>query len=55
MDTDKAIVVTGTSTGIGRACALCLDEMGFTVYAGVRNLVDGNSLKQEASERLHPI
>jgi len=55
MDTNKAIVITGTSTGIGRACALCLDKIGLTVYAGVRNLADGNSLKKEASDRLHPI
>jgi NADP-dependent 3-hydroxy acid dehydrogenase YdfG len=31
-----AVVVTGASTGIGEACALRLDAMGFRVFAGVR-------------------
>jgi NAD(P)-dependent dehydrogenase (short-subunit alcohol dehydrogenase family) len=35
MDHD-AILVTGTSTGIGRALALLLARQGFTVFAGVR-------------------
>jgi NAD(P)-dependent dehydrogenase (short-subunit alcohol dehydrogenase family) len=50
-----AVVITGTSTGIGRACALTLDRMGFTVFAGVRREEDGNSLKKEASARLTPL
>jgi NAD(P)-dependent dehydrogenase (short-subunit alcohol dehydrogenase family) len=32
----QAVVITGTSTGIGRACALALDGRGMHVYAGVR-------------------
>lgn len=55
MDNNKAILITGTSTGIGRACTLSLDKLGFTVYAGVRKQTDGDSLKREASERLRPI
>ncbi len=55
MENHKAIVITGTSTGIGKACALHLDKMGFKVYAGVRKKADGNNLKREASERLTPI
>ncbi len=31
-----AVVITGTSTGIGRACALSLDDPSFRVFAGVR-------------------
>ncbi|MHC4212842.1 MAG: SDR family oxidoreductase [Planctomycetota bacterium] len=52
---NKTVVITGTSTGIGRACALHLDELGFRVYAGVRKQSDGESLMAEASERLKPI
>jgi NAD(P)-dependent dehydrogenase (short-subunit alcohol dehydrogenase family) len=55
MENNKAIVITGTSTGIGKACALHLDKLGFNVYAGVRKQADGDKLKREASARLTPI
>ena len=50
-----AVVVTGSSTGIGRACALHLDRLGFKVFAGVRKEADGKQLENEASERLEPL
>jgi NAD(P)-dependent dehydrogenase (short-subunit alcohol dehydrogenase family) len=50
-----AVVVTGTSTGIGRACALRLDAAGFDVFAGVRRAEDGERLKADASERLRAL
>jgi NAD(P)-dependent dehydrogenase (short-subunit alcohol dehydrogenase family) len=50
-----AVVVTGSSTGIGRACALHLDRVGFKVFAGVRKEADGERLRAEASERLEPL
>ncbi len=49
------ILITGASTGIGRACALDLDRKGHTVYAGVRKEVDGKSLAAEASGRFVPV
>lgn len=52
MENKKAIVITGTSTGIGKTCALHLDKLGFKVYAGVRKKADGDNLKKEASDRL---
>ena len=55
MENNKTIVITGTSTGIGKASALHLDKMGFKVYACVRKQVDGDNLKMEASDRLTPI
>jgi NAD(P)-dependent dehydrogenase (short-subunit alcohol dehydrogenase family) len=42
-----AVVVTGASTGIGRACALDLDGRGFRVFAGVRRDVDAERLRAE--------
>jgi NAD(P)-dependent dehydrogenase (short-subunit alcohol dehydrogenase family) len=51
----KAVVVTGASTGIGEACALRLDNMGFIVFAGVRKQADGDALRSKASSRLTPI
>jgi len=50
MENTRAIVITGTSAGIGKACDLHLDKSGFKVYAGVRKLADGDKLKNEASE-----
>lgn len=49
---DGAVVVTGASTGIGAACALGLDALGFQVFAGVRRATDGAALQQRASGRL---
>jgi NAD(P)-dependent dehydrogenase (short-subunit alcohol dehydrogenase family) len=47
-----AVVITGASTGIGRACALHLDSLGFEVHAGVRRQADGEALRSSASARL---
>jgi short-subunit dehydrogenase len=52
---NQSIIITGASTGIGKACALGLDKIGFKVYAGVRKENDGQLLMAEASERLTPI
>ena len=51
----KAILVTGASSGIGRACALELDRAGYQVFATVRKETDAESLRQAASEALTPI
>jgi NAD(P)-dependent dehydrogenase (short-subunit alcohol dehydrogenase family) len=50
-----AVLISGSSTGIGRACALRLDRAGFRVFAGVRNRSDAESLDAEGSERLEPV
>jgi NAD(P)-dependent dehydrogenase (short-subunit alcohol dehydrogenase family) len=51
----KSVVITGSSTGIGRACALMLDRNGFRVFAGVRKAADGDALRSAASESLTPV
>jgi len=50
-----AVVITGASTGIGRASALELDSRGFRVFAGVRRDADGTDLTAErpSLEPLH--
>lgn len=50
-----AVLITGSSTGIGAACALDLDGRGFRVFAGVRSEADGERLRRGASERLSPV
>ena len=55
MASKGAVVITGASTGIGEACALHLDKLGYCVFAGIRKAADGESLRQRASERLVPV
>lgn len=51
----KSVVISGSSSGIGRACALTLDRKGFRVFAGVRKSADGDALREAASESLTPV
>jgi NAD(P)-dependent dehydrogenase (short-subunit alcohol dehydrogenase family) len=49
----SAVLVTGTSTGIGHACVARLIAEGYSVLAGVRRSADGERLAAEFPERLH--
>jgi len=52
------VVVTGASSGIGRATALHLGELGFEVLAGVRKEADGEALGAAAAgaaARVEPV
>lgn len=51
----KGVVVTGASTGIGRATALRLEREGFRVFAGVRRAEDGEALQKDAGPGLEPL
>jgi NAD(P)-dependent dehydrogenase (short-subunit alcohol dehydrogenase family) len=52
----RSILITGASTGIGEACALRFDALGWQVFAGVRSDADGTSLADKAtSGRLRPV
>ncbi len=55
MANDRYVLITGTSTGIGKATALYLDRMGMRVFACVRKQADADMLRSEASDRLVPI
>jgi len=49
------VLVTGTSKGIGRACARDLHARGFRVFAGVRTDADAEALRAAADDRLVPL
>jgi NAD(P)-dependent dehydrogenase (short-subunit alcohol dehydrogenase family) len=51
----RSALVTGSSTGIGRATALRLDSAGWRVFAGVRKQEDADSLRAAGSDRLTPV
>jgi NAD(P)-dependent dehydrogenase (short-subunit alcohol dehydrogenase family) len=51
----RTALVTGASTGIGRATALELARCGFAVLAGVRKPEDGEALQTSATGELEPV
>jgi NAD(P)-dependent dehydrogenase (short-subunit alcohol dehydrogenase family) len=51
----KSVLVTGASSGIGRATVRRLDAAGWKVFAGVRKEEDAAALRAESSERLEPV
>jgi NAD(P)-dependent dehydrogenase (short-subunit alcohol dehydrogenase family) len=50
-----AVLITGSSTGIGRAAALRMSRLGWRVFAGVRTESDAESLREEGLELLTPV
>jgi NAD(P)-dependent dehydrogenase (short-subunit alcohol dehydrogenase family) len=51
----RSVLITGASTGIGRATALRLDAAGWRVFAGVRRQEDADALGEVGSDRLVPL
>ena len=51
----KNVLITGASSGIGRACALRMDRAGWQVFATVRKESDARQLQNDASERVRTI
>lgn len=52
---DRAVMVTGASTGIGRAAAAKAVREGAHVFASVRKQSDADSLKSEFGEAVTPV
>ncbi len=55
MAEDPAVLITGASTGIGNACALHMERLGWRVFAGVRKEADAQQLRAAGLSRLQPI
>jgi NAD(P)-dependent dehydrogenase (short-subunit alcohol dehydrogenase family) len=51
----RSVLVTGASTGIGRATVERLDTAGWRVFAGVRKQEDAEALSQAGSDRVLPL
>ncbi len=51
----RGVLITGCSSGIGRAAALALAERGFTVFATVRKEADAESLRDLNLPGLVPV
>jgi len=51
----QTVLVTGASTGIGRASALRLDAAGWKVFAGVRREEDAQALREAGTAHLSPL
>jgi NAD(P)-dependent dehydrogenase (short-subunit alcohol dehydrogenase family) len=51
----KSVVISGASSGIGKALSLELDRHGYQVFAGVRNTADAEVLRSQASPQLTPL
>ncbi|WP_159014172.1 SDR family oxidoreductase [Acidisoma sp. S159] len=51
----RTVLVTGTSSGIGRATALHLAQSGVSVFAACRRLEDGASLARETHGLIIPL
>jgi NAD(P)-dependent dehydrogenase (short-subunit alcohol dehydrogenase family) len=55
MSAQRHVLITGSSTGIGRACAVHLASRGWQVWAGIRSAADAASILREAPSCLEPV
>ena len=51
----SAVVVTGVSSGLGRATARALASQGYLVFGTVRKQADADAVTAEANERFVPL
>lgn len=55
MASARWVMVTGTSSGVGRATALLLAGSGFEILATVRNEADALVLQNQNPDHIHPV
>src|SRR5262249_43596307 len=51
----KTVLITGASSGIGRACVSAMIEAGWKVFAAVRKSADGERLQAESGRNVIPV
>lgn len=51
----KTVVITGASSGIGRACAAAMNRSGWHVFATVRKATDQAKLRKDGGENIIPV
>jgi NAD(P)-dependent dehydrogenase (short-subunit alcohol dehydrogenase family) len=55
IESRRSVVVTGASTGIGRATVAALVSEGFLVFATVRRLDDADALREQFGDSVRPL
>lgn len=50
----RTVLISGASSGIGRATAVRLANGGWDVFAGVRKPEDAESVRSESPDRIRP-
>jgi NAD(P)-dependent dehydrogenase (short-subunit alcohol dehydrogenase family) len=55
VESRRAVVVTGASTGIGRATVADLVSAGYLVFATVRTLEDADGLREQFGDSVRPL
>ena len=53
--TQKTVVITGASSGIGRSCVLRMSQAGWRVFATVRKEADRDKLRFEGKGNVYPV
>lgn len=51
----RSVLITGSSSGIGKACGLHLARQGWLVFAGVRRKEDGQALTATGGDSIIPL
>lgn len=51
----RTVLISGASTGLGRATAVRMANAGWDVFAGVRRAEDGEAVRGESPERIRPV